>query len=74
MNTEQELKNLVKERYARMAEQGKAENAASCCGSTTPSNNVYNIMMDDYTGTDGYMEEADLGLGCGLSIQFAKIQ
>lgn len=74
MNKEQELKNVVKERYAQIAGQGKAENAASCCGATSPSNKVYNIMMDDYTGTEGYLEEADLGLGCGLPIQFAKIQ
>lgn len=74
MNTEQELKNVVKARYARIAEQGKAENAASCCGATTPSNKVYNIMMDDYTGTEGYVEDADLGLGCGLPTQFAQIQ
>lgn len=74
MNTEQELKNAVKERYARIAEQGKAENAASCCGATTPSNKVYNIMMDDYSGTEGYVEDADLGLGCGLPTQFAQIR
>ncbi len=74
MSAEQELKNVVKERYAQIAEQGKAENAASCCGATTPSNKVYNIMMDDYTGTDGYVAEADLGLGCGLPIQFARIK
>jgi SAM-dependent methyltransferase len=30
-------------------------------------------MMDDYTGTEGYVEEADLGLGCGLPTQFARI-
>lgn len=74
MNTEQELKNAVKERYARIAEQGKAENAASCCGATTPSNKVYNIMMDDYSGTEGYVEDADLGLGCGLPTRFAQIR
>ena len=74
MSTEQELKNIVKEKYAHIAEQGKVENAASCCGATTPSNKVYNIMMDDYTGTDGYLEDADLGLGCGLPTQFAQIQ
>ncbi len=74
MSTEQSLKEIVKDRYARIAEQGKAENAASCCGATTPSNKVYNIMMDDYTGTEGYLEDADLGLGCGLPTQFAQIQ
>jgi SAM-dependent methyltransferase len=30
-------------------------------------------MMDDYSGTEGYQAEADLGLGCGLPTQFAKI-
>lgn len=74
MKKEQELKNIVKERYARIAEQGKAENASSCCGATTPSNKVYNIMMDDYSETSGYVEDADLGLGCGLPTQFAKIK
>ena len=74
MKTEQELKDSVKERYSKIAEQGKVENAASCCGATTPSNKVYNIMMDDYTGTDGYLEDADLGLGCGLPTQYAGIK
>lgn len=74
MSKEQELKNVVKERYAQIAEQGKTENAASCCGATTTSNKVYNIMMDDYTGTEGYVEDADLGLGCGLPTQFAQIE
>ena len=74
MKSERELKSDVQERYARIAEQGKVENAASCCGATTPSNKVYNIMMDDYSGTEGYVEDADLGLGCGLPTQFAMIE
>jgi len=74
MNSENKLKEIVKNRYAKIALQGKAENASSCCGATTPSNKVYNIMMEDYTNTEGYLEDADLGLGCGLPTQFAKIQ
>ncbi len=74
MKDEKELKDIVKERYAKIAEQEKTENASSCCGATTPSNKVYNIMMDDYSETDGYVEEADLGLGCGLPTQYAKIE
>lgn len=74
MKKEQELKDIVKARYAKIVEQGKAENAASCCGATTPSNKIYNIMMDDYSETQGYIEDADLGLGCGLPTQFAKIK
>jgi SAM-dependent methyltransferase len=74
MKKEQELKNIVKKRYAQIAEQGKTENTSSCCGATTPSNKIYNIMMDDYSETNGYVEDADLGLGCGLPTQFAKIK
>jgi len=73
MKTEEELKNIVKEKYSEIAHQDKGLNASSCCGATTPSTKIYNIMMDDYTQVDGYNEDADLGLGCGLPTQFAKI-
>lgn len=74
MEKENKLKDLVKERYSKIAEQDKTDNAASCCGATTPSNKVYNIMMDDYSKTNGYNADADLGLGCGLPTEFAKIK
>lgn len=74
MKTSEELKNIVKEKYGEIAQQDKAVNAASCCGATTPSNKVYNIMMDDYSDIEGYNADADLGLGCGLPTQFAKIK
>jgi len=73
MNQEEELKQVVKDKYSEIALQDKATNAASCCGATTPSNKVYNIMMDDYSEVEGYVSDADLGLGCGLPTQFAKI-
>ncbi|MFY0627469.1 MAG: arsenite methyltransferase [Reichenbachiella sp.] len=73
MKSEIDLKEDVRERYAKIALQDKTDNAASCCGATTSSNKVYNIMMDDYTEIEGYVSEADLGLGCGLPTQFAKI-
>lgn len=74
MKTEKELKEVVKDRYSKIATQDKAVNASSCCGATTSSNKVYNIMMDDYSETEGYVEDADLGLGCGLPTAFAKIK
>ena len=73
MRSDSKLKEIVKERYAQIAEQGKGEIAASCCGTTTPSNKVYSIMMDDYSAIEGYVSDADLGLGCGLPTQFARI-
>lgn len=74
MKTEQELKRIVREKYSEIALQDKEVNASSCCGATTSSNKVYNIMMDDYTQVEGYSSDADLGLGCGLPTAFAQIQ
>ncbi|RYD91880.1 MAG: methyltransferase domain-containing protein, partial [Sphingobacteriales bacterium] len=74
MQTEQDLKNIVREKYAQIAGQDKDTNSASCCGSGGCSTEVYNIMADDYTAVEGYNPEADLGLGCGLPTQFAQIR
>ncbi|WOK05973.1 arsenite methyltransferase [Imperialibacter roseus] len=74
MQTSEELKSIVREKYSKIAEQDIAVNQSSCCGAGGSSTEVYNIMTDDYTGLQGYAQEADLGLGCGLPTQFAKIQ
>jgi len=74
MQTDEQLKELVKEKYAQIAIQDKEANAASCCGSGCCSTEVYNIMTDDYTAVEGYNPDADLGLGCGLPTQFANIK
>jgi len=73
MPTEQELKELVQQKYSAIALQDKEANQSSCCGAGGCSTEVYNIMTDDYAGLQGYNPEADLGLGCGLPTQFAKI-
>ena len=74
MKTSEELKDIVKEQYGKIALQEKDDNAASCCGATSTSNKVYSIMMDDYSEIEGYNPDADLGLGCGLPTQFAHIE
>ena len=76
MNNETQIKELVKEKYAAIAEQSATQNATSCCGATSSccGDAVYNIMSDDYTKMEGYNADADLGLGCGLPTEFAKIK
>ena len=73
MKTEEQLKELVRQKYSEIALQDKETNQSSCCGAGGCSTEVYNIMTDDYTSVEGYNPEADLGLGCGLPTQFAKI-
>ncbi len=70
-----QLKTLVRESYTRVAQQGYDQNAASCCG-CGPSLSTVDaaVMAEAYTDLNGYVPEADLGLGCGLPTQFAQIQ
>jgi arsenite methyltransferase len=74
MKTNDQLKEMVKQKYSGIALQDKETNQSSCCGSGCCSTEVYNIMSDDYTQMEGYNPDADLGLGCGLPTQFAKIK
>lgn len=76
MNNDLKMKELVREKYAAIAEQSQTQNATSCCGATSScwGDEVYNIMADDYTKLEGYNPDADLGLGCGLPTEFAKIK
>ncbi|MCW3109287.1 MAG: arsenite S-adenosylmethyltransferase [Segetibacter sp.] len=74
METQDNVKELVRQKYSEIALQDKETNQSSCCGSGCCSTEVYNIMADDYTELGGYNPDADLGLGCGLPTQFAKIK
>ncbi len=74
MDSSTGLKKLVKEKYSQIANQEIKVNLASCCGAGETSQEVYNIMTDDYSELKGHVADADLGLGCGLPTQFAKIK
>lgn len=80
MNTAEQLKEVVRQKYGAIAEQpsvGPAENTGcgptSCCDSSTASN-VPIVMAQEYDELYGYVADADLGLGCGLPTQFAQIK
>jgi arsenite methyltransferase len=74
MENTEAIKAMVRQKYSEIALQEKADNQSSCCGSTCCSTEVYNIMSEDYSTLGGYNEQADLGLGCGLPTQFARIK
>ncbi len=74
MQSAEQIKDSVRQKYSEIALQDKTENQSSCCGAGGCSTEVYNIMTDDYASVAGYNPDADLGLGCGLPTQFAKIK
>ncbi len=74
MNTPEEIKLVVKNKYAEIA---KSAEGTGCCGPTsccTPDKNDYTVFQDDYSNLKGYVADADLGLGCGLPTQYAGIE
>ena len=74
MPTEEQLKEIVRKKYSEIALQDKETNMSSCCGAGGCSTEVYNIMSDDYSTLKGYNADADLGLGCGLPTEYARIK
>lgn len=75
MNTSEQLKQIVKEKYSEIAEQSREENASSCCGAGCGCSTIDEaVMAEDYTNLKGYVSDADLGLGCGLPTEFAQIK
>ena len=74
MNTPEELKAVVKEKYTAIAGQSREENAASCCGAGGSCTVDYEVFAEDYTRLKGYAAEADLALGCGIPTEFAQIR
>ncbi|WP_293740777.1 arsenite methyltransferase [Parabacteroides sp. ASD2025] len=75
MSENQNLKELVKQRYNELAL--NAEALKGCCCGVNPkgsSKRVFTIMSEDYKNLEGYEPDADLGVGCGLPTQYAKIK
>jgi arsenite methyltransferase len=70
----EDLKQIVKEKYGQIAEQG-TETPGGCCGPGCGCGIVDNALMaENYTKMQGYVSDADLGLGCGLPTEFAQIK
>lgn len=66
------LKAIVQEKYAAVAT-GADEGCGcgpSCCGTDAE----LSMIGDAYEGVEGYVAEADLGLGCGLPTELANIR
>ncbi|MBW7886764.1 MAG: arsenite methyltransferase [Bacteroidetes bacterium] len=72
MSIEQEVKEIVKEKYGAIAQQISSQKKSCCCGTREPLD--FSIMAEDYTKLSGYSPEADLKLGCGIPTEYANIK
>lgn len=73
MKTTEDLKKSVSDFYGSIARDPSASGCgcgpSACCG-VSPGES----MSESYAGKDGYIAEADLGLGCGIPDAFADLQ
>lgn len=70
----EDIKKEVRKAYTMVASQ--VGQTPGCCGFGCDCNTTTidaAIMADSYAHLDGYVPEADLGLGCGLPTEFANL-
>ncbi|MBI1933407.1 MAG: arsenite methyltransferase [Ignavibacteriales bacterium] len=70
MNNETEIKESVKNKYAEIA----VATSGCCCGGKKSKVVDYSMMKEDYSNLNGYVKDADMGLGCGVPTEFAGIK
>jgi SAM-dependent methyltransferase len=70
-----DIKQVIKEKYSQIARQSKVQNMPSCCGAI-PCGSIedYSVFSESYDNLQGYNQDADLGLGCGIPTEYAGIQ
>jgi SAM-dependent methyltransferase len=70
MDTSENIKEVVKNKYSQIATTNASRNE-SCCG---PGAQQVIVMTEDYSKVQGYRPEADLGLGCGIPTDVVNIK
>ena len=71
MQTAQEIKEIVKEKYGQIVTLAES----SCCSSKgCGCSNEAVSFSEDYSKLPGYCADADFNLGCGIPTQFAAIR
>lgn len=75
LESPKDIKQKVKEKYSEIAygiQSGCCGPSSSCCGSENSIS--FSMIGDEYKNIQGYVPDADLGLGCGLPTEFAEIK
>ncbi len=71
MQTNESIKTLVREKYGEIAVAGPKKEGCGCGCSNSDS---FDMIGDAYADVEGYVKEADLGLGCGVPTELAGIK
>lgn len=68
-----DIKQVVRQKYGEIA-RARGAGGSGCCSGGACDPLGGESFADSYAGLDGYVPEADLGLGCGLPTEHALIR
>ena len=76
MTNQHNIKEIVKQKYSRIAEKADAGRPkTSCCEPSSCGDDLdYTVFSENYRELKGYDTDADLGLGCGIPTAFAALK
>jgi arsenite methyltransferase len=69
-----DVKKIVQEKYGQIAKDSAESEKKSGCGCSCGCDDTYTIFSENYQDKEGYMQDADLGLGCGIPTDFVHIR
>lgn len=72
--TASQLREMVRKKYAEVAQKPQSGCCTPCCESDAQSADGFSMIGDAYDGASGYVADADLGLGCGVPVEHARLQ
>lgn len=72
--TNDQLRELVREKYAEIAVSSDSCCGTSCCDNHDAVQDDFNMIGDAYNEVSGYMAQADLGLGCGVPVEHSGLR
>lgn len=75
MNSDKKIKETVRKKYGEIALAAETGPNSGCCPDTGCCDPLGGVdFSDSYDQQPGYLEEADLGLGCGLPTAYSHLE
>ena len=72
--TNDQLRKVVREKYAEIANSPLQGCATSCCGTDDQAKENFHMLRHAYDGVSGYVADADLGLSCGVPVEHSGLK
>lgn len=69
-----QLREMVRQKYAEIVTTPASDCCTSYCETDEQGEDKFSMIGDAYDGIGGYVEDADLGLSCGVPVEHAGLE